>query len=397
MERRRIIYLDHAATTPVRPEALEAMLPFFSERFGNPSTLYRLGQDARKALEDARETVAQVLGCRPSEVVFTGGGTEADNLAIKGVALALQPRGGGHIVTTAIEHHAVLHPCHQLERMGFRVTYLPVDRHGWVDPDAVARAITEDTFLVSVMYANNEVGTVEPIPEIARAVRQRAQALGRPIYLHTDAVQAAGFLDLSVDRLGVDLLTLSAHKFYGPKGVGALYVRKGTPLTPLLAGGGQEGDRRSGTENVPGIVGMAVALRLAEEEREEAARHCARLRDRLQARLLERVEGVRVNGHPHHRLPNNLHLCVEGVEGEQLVMALDLQGICVSTGSACSTGSLEPSHVLTAMGYPPELARGSLRITLGRENTEEEMDRVADALADLIPRARALTSSRGRR
>lgn len=390
-ERFSPIYLDHAATTSVRPEVLEAMLPYFSQRFGNPSSIHTLGQEARKALEDSRETVASILGCRASEVVFTSGGTESDNAAIKGVALALR-HTGNHIVTSPIEHHAVLHTCHQLEQLGFQTTLVPVDRYGIVDPDAVGRAITERTILVSIMYANNEVGTVEPIPDIARVVRERGKALGRSIPFHTDAVQAPGFLDLNVNALGVDLLSLSAHKFHGPKGVGVLYIRRNTPYEPLLMGGGQEKERRSGTENVPGIVGLATALALAEEERPTVSARLSRLRDFFIARVLEQVPGAILNGHPTRRLPNNAHFCFPGVEGEPILLGLDMEGIYASSGSACSTGSLEPSHVLTAMGLPPDIARSSVRFTMGRGTTEEEIERVLQVLPDLVQRLRSLPS-----
>ena len=310
----REIYLDHAATTPLRAEALEAMLPYLQGAFGNPSSIHSVGQRARKALEDARETVAKALDCRPNEIVFTSGGTESDNAAIKGGAMALRPIGN-HVVTTVIEHHAVLHTCHQLESMGFDVNYVPVDREGLVDPLAVLDAVTDRTVLVSVMYANNEIGTVQPVAEIARLVKERAKEQGRTILVHTDAVQAAGYLDLSVKRLGVDMLSLSGHKFHGPKGAGVLFVRRGTPFSPLLMGGGQERERRSGTENVPAIVGMAEALRLAELEREEASAHGAALRDRLAAGILERVPGSILNGHPTQRLPNNVNVLLSGPGG----------------------------------------------------------------------------------
>ena len=388
------VYLDHAATTALRPEALEAMLPYLTGEFGNPSSMHRIGQEARKGLDDARQTVAGVLDCRPSEVVFTSGGTEADNTAIKACALALQSTGN-HIITTAIEHHAVLHACHQMERFGFDVTYLPVDGDGLVDPDDVVRAITDRTVLVSVMYANNEIGTVLPVAEIARAVKEQARALGRTIAVHTDAVQAAGYLDLSTTALGVDLLSLSAHKFYGPKGVGALYVRRGTPFLPLMAGGGQEREHRSGTENIPGIVGCARALELASEERGEEAPRVGALRDRLVAGLQELLPGILLNGHPTQRLPNNANVSIPGLEAEPLLMGLDLAGVCASSGSACSTGSLEPSHVLTALGRTAEVARSSLRFTLGRKNTQEDVETLLQVLPDLVRRLQR-TSVRGR-
>ncbi len=387
----KLIYLDHAATTPVDPRVLEAMMPYFSERFGNASSIHTLGQESRKALDEARETVARVLGCRISEVVFTSGGTESDNAALRGAAMALQATGN-HIITSSIEHHAVLHTCQYLESAGFEVTYLPVDRYGRIDPDDVGRAINDRTILVSIMLANNEVGTIQPVSDISRIVKERARSLDRTIVVHTDAVQAAGFLDLNVKELGVDMLSLSAHKFHGPKGTGILYVRRGTPFLPLILGGGQERERRSGTENIPGIVGTAVALRLAEEERESVAQHCRRLRDKLIAGIQKSIPGVHLNGHPTQRLPNNVNFSIEDVEGEPVLLGLDMAGIAASSGSACSTGSLEPSHVLLALGQPADLARGGLRLTLGRDNTEEEIDYTLSVLPDLVRRLRAMPS-----
>ena len=293
----RIIYMDHSATTPVRPEVLSAMLPYFASDFGNPSSIYTIGQEARKAVDDARERIARVLGARMSEIVFTSGGTESDNAALKGVAFALRALGK-HIITTSIEHHAVLHTCYQLEQFGFDITYLPVDEHGLVNPQDVVDAITDETILVSVMMANNEIGAVQPIEKITRLVKAEAGRRNRTVIMHTDAVQAAGFLDINVRSLGVDLLSLSAHKIYGPKGVGLLYVRRGTPFEEQNAGGGQERQRRSGTENVPGIVGFGEALRLAVSEREETSEHCLRLRERLTQGIFETIDGVRLNGHP---------------------------------------------------------------------------------------------------
>ena len=387
----KLIYMDHAATTPVRPEVLEAMLPYFGERYGNPSSIYTLAQEGRKALDDAREAVAGALGARISQVVFTSGGTESDNAAIKGAAFALR-NTGNHIVTSSIEHHAVLHTCHQLEQFGFDVTYLPVDQHGMLDPDDVGRAITDRTTVVSVIYANNEIGTIEPVADIARVVKDEAGRRGRTIVMHTDAVQAAGFLDLDVRALAVDMLSLSAHKFHGPKGVGALYIRRGTPFDPQQMGGGQERQRRSGTENVPGVVGMAEALRLASEGRESLSSHCGYLRDRIIEGIEERVAGAYLNGHPAARLANNVNFAFESVEGEPVLLGLDLAGICASSGSACSSASLEPSHVLLAIGRTAELAQGSLRITLGADNTEEEADYLLDVLTGLISRLRAMPS-----
>ncbi|MER3397556.1 MAG: cysteine desulfurase NifS [Chloroflexota bacterium] len=380
----RHIYLDHAATTPVHPRVLEAMLPYFTEKYGNPSGVHALAQEAQRALEDARARIAAVLGCRPSEVVFTSGGSESDNTAIRGVARACRPCGN-HIITSAVEHHAVLHACQELEREGFQVTYVPVDSHGRVDPDDVARAVTDRTILVSVMYANNEVGTIQPVAEVARAVKR----VNPTVVVHTDAVQAAGLLELDVGRLGVDMLSLSAHKFFGPKGVGLLYIRRGTPFSPLIVGGNQERNRRAGTENVAGIVGMAVALELAEANRPAHAAHCRRLRDRLIEGVLAGVPGSRLNGHPTERLANNAHFSFEGVDSEALLAGLDLAGICASSGSACTTGSAEPSHVLVAMGLGPTWTRGTLRLTLGPANSDADVDYVLQVLPDLVGRLRA--------
>ena len=390
----RLIYMDHAATTAVRPEALEAMLPYFGVSFGNPSSIYTLAQEARNAVDDARQTIAGLIGCRISELIFTSGGTESDNTALKGVAFALR-NVGNHIITTAIEHHAILHTCHQLEQFGFDVTYLPVDRHGLVDPDDVAKAITDRTILVSVMLANHEIGTIEPVAAIARTVKQEARRLDRNILMHTDAVQGAGFLDLNVRELGVDLMSLSAHKFHGPKGVGVLYVKRGTPFEPQMMGGGQERERRSGTENVPGIVGMAEAFRLACQERETTAARCVAMRDRIIEGLQDRVEHAHLNGHPVERLPNNVNISFEAVEGEPILLGLDFAGISASSGSACSSASLEPSHVLLAIGLAAELAQGSVRITLGKDNTDEEVDYMLSVIPDLVNRLRAMPSLSG--
>ena len=387
----KIVYMDHAATTSVRQEVLAAMLPYFGDSFGNPSSIYTLAQEARQAVDESRESVAGVLGARTSEVVFTSGGTESDNAALKGVAFALRHLGN-HIITTSIEHHAVLHTCHQLEQFGFEVTYLPVDRYGLIDPDDVARAVNERTILASVMLANNEIGTIEPVSEIGRILKEEARRRDQTIVFHTDAVQGAGFLDLDVKSLGVDLLSLSAHKLHGPKGVGVLYIRRGTPFEPQHMGGGQERQRRSGTENVPGIVGMAEALRLASEEREWAAAHCADLRDKTITGIQDVVERAYLNGHPTRRLPNNVNICFESVEGEPILLGLDFAGICASSGSACSSASLEPSHVLIAIGRTADLAQGSLRITLGRDNTQDDVDYLLDVLPGLVSRLRAMPS-----
>ncbi len=387
----RIIYMDHAATTPMRPEVLQAMLPYFTADFGNPSSIYTIGQEARKAVDDARESIARILGARMSEIVFTSGGTESDNAALKGVAFALRSLGN-HIITTAIEHHAVLHTCYQLEQFGFDVTYLPVDEYGLVDPKDVIDSITDQTILVSVMMANNEIGTIQPVEEIARLVKAEAKRRDRTIIVHTDAVQAAGFLDINARSLGVDLLSLSAHKIYGPKGVGLLYVRRGTPFEEQNAGGGQERQRRSGTENVPGIVGFAEALRLATSEREHNSAHCLRLRERLEQGVFESIDRVRLNGHPDLRLPSNVNISFEGVEGEPVLLGLDFAGVCASSGSACSSASLEPSHVLLAIGLTAEMAQGSLRITVGKDNTDEDVDYLLSVLPAMIGKLRAMPS-----
>ena len=387
----KTVYMDHAATTPVATGVLAAMQPYFSEEYGNPSSFYTLAQEARRAIDDARQRCAKVLGARPGEIVFTSGGTESDNAALMGAALALRDRGN-HIVTTAIEHHAVLHAADLLESLGFDVTYVKPGRNGIVTVDAITAALTPSTIVVSVMLANNETGVIQPVREIAEAVKGRAEAERRTIAVHTDAVQAAGYLDLSVDKLGVDLLSLSAHKFNGPKGVGLLYIRRGTPFRPTQVGGAQERDRRAGTENTPAIVGMALALEAADAARDESAARCGALRDRLIAGIGERVSGAHLNGDPDHRLPNNANFTFDRVEAEPLLMGLDLAGIAASSGSACTAASLEPSHVLLAMGHSDAAARSTLRLTVGPENTEEEIDYVVGTIAELIPRLRKLAA-----
>lgn len=380
----KLVYLDHASTTPLRSEVLEAMKPYLTEQYGNPSSLYRIGREARASVEEARRRVSALIGAEPEELYFTSGGSESDNMAIKGVAFAKRDKGR-HIVTSAIEHHAVLHTCKFLEEIGFEVTYVPVDGYGLVDPDRIREAIRDDTILVSVMTANNEVGTIEPIKEIAAVAKERG------IVVHTDAVQAAGSIELDVNELGVDLLSMSAHKMYGPKGVGALFVRKGVKIAPLIHGGAQERKRRAGTENVAGIVGFGKAAELAAESIGLYDTHVRRLRDELVKGVIEHVEDVILNGHPTRRLPNNANFCVRYVEGESLLIRLDLEGICCSSGSACTSGSLEPSHVLLAMGIPPEIAQGSLRFTLGAENTEEDVNRVLEVLPAIVERLRSIS------
>ena len=382
------IYLDHAATTPVDPAVVEAMLPHWTLGWGNPSSLYGAGRAARTALDGARGTVARTLNCAPGEIIFTSGGTEGDNLALKGPLGAARAAGrGAHLITSAIEHHAVLDAADRLEREGVVVTRLAVDGEGFVDPAAVEAAIRPDTGLISIMYANNEIGTVEPLAQIGAIARARG------VPFHTDAVQAAGSLPLDVDALGVDLLTIAAHKFYGPKGVGALYVRAGTPMLWQQQGGPQEGDRRGGTEAVPQIVGLAEALSRAEAERPAREAHCRALRDRLTDGLLT-IPGARLNGpapcgpRGAMRLANNVNVAFPGVEGESLIIALDLAGVAASSGSACTTGATEPSHVLRAIGVPEELIAGSLRLTVGRDNTPEQIEEVLALLPTIVGRLR---------
>jgi cysteine desulfurase len=383
----RTIYMDHAATTAVDPRVVEAMLPYFGHKYGNASSVYGLGQEAAQAIDEARRTVADILGCQPREVLFTSCGTESDNLALRGVGWARRNLGkGNHIITSPIEHHAVSHTCEQLEKhFGFEITYLPVDEHGLVDPDDVGRAIKDSTILISIMYANNEVGTIEPIAEIGKVAKQ----MGVPF--HTDAVQAGGVLNLDVGELNVDLLSLSAHKFYGPKGIGVLYVRKGMPLLPTQTGGGHESNRRAGTESVPFIVGLATALKIAYEELEANNQRVAALRDRLIEGVLDSIVEVELTGHPTNRLPNSASFVFRYIEGESMLLNLDLAGVCASSGSACASGSLEPSHVLLAMGIPPEVAHGSLRLTLGRENTDEDVDYVLEILPGIVEKLRAMS------
>lgn len=383
------IYLDHAATTRLHPKALEAMRPYLEDAFGNPSGAYALGKQAARAIDEARSSVATSLGCRPHEVVFTGPGTESINAAIKGVAFAQHFAGlGNHIVTSSIEHHAVLHSCDYLEKFGFETTYVPVDSYGLISPGDVARAVNERTVLVSVMLANNEVGTIEPIAEIAAAVRERARSLRRRIAVHTDAVQGANALDLNVQRLGVDLLSLSAHKFCGPKGAGVLYMKRGTPFLEQQSGGGQERQRRAGTENTAGIVGTAVALREAQAYRGEYNKRCGELAARLIDGVQKSVPAAALSGHREQRLPNNVHFNFEGAESDSLLAALDKLGIAASAGSACTSATWEPSHVLTAMGMPLSRAAGVLRLTLGPDNTEEEIDRLLSVLPDVVAESR---------
>ena len=381
----KTVYLDHSATTAVHPRVLEAMLPYFTEKFGNPSSIYALGREARQAIDKARETIAAALGARPDEIIFTSGGTESDNLAIKGVAFASRSRGN-HIITSKIEHHAVLHTCEYLQKnFGFEVTYLPVDEYGLVNPEDVRRAITDKTILITVMHANNEVGTIEPIEEIGLIAREHG------IPLHTDAVQSFANIPINVDKLNVDLLTISAHKIYGPKGIGALYIRRRTPFLAQQQGGAQERRRRAGTENVPGIVGFGAAVELLESVREEYEGRVKSLRDKLINGVLARIPNTRLNGHPIKRLANNANFAFEYVEGESILLNLDFVGVAASSGSACTSASLEPSHVLLAMGLPPQIAHGSVRMTLGLDNSDADIDYVLDVLPPIVERLRAMS------
>ncbi|MBI4743250.1 MAG: cysteine desulfurase NifS [Actinobacteria bacterium] len=383
----RFVYLDHAATTPTDPEVVKEMLPCFTESFGNPSTLYKIGREAKKAITLARDKVAVAIGAKSEEIIFTSGGTESDNFALKGVAFANEQKGK-HIITSSVEHHAVLETCKFLAKNGFEITYLPVDKYGIVDPEDVRKAVTDKTILVSVMQANNEVGTIEPIAETGKIVKEKG------IYFHTDAVQAIGAVPVNVNDLNVDLLALSAHKFYGPKGVGALYIRKGTRMMSLINGGHQERRRRAGTENVPGIVGLGKAIELAVSKMEERSKQLTFLRDKLINGILDNIENVRLNGHPEKRLPNNANFSFEFVEGESMLLNLDLVGVAVSSGSACTSDTLEPSHVLSAMKVPIEIAHGSVRFTLGKNTTEEDIDYVLEVLPPIIKKLRQMSPLR---
>ena len=384
METKDAIYMDHAATTPMRAEVVDAMEPYFAKTFGNASSVHRFGQNARKAVEDARRAVASAIGAEADEIYFTGGGTESDNLALQGVMRAGRDQTG-HIITSAIEHHAVLNCARYLEKRGHRLTVLPVDGNGVVDLEKLEEALGEDTRLVTVMLANNEIGTLQPLKRIVSLAHEK------DVPVHTDAVQAVGKIPVDVDDLGVDLLSISAHKIYGPKGVGALYVRKGVRFKQIVFGGHHERNKRPGTENVPGIVGLGRAIELAEEEREETSERLGFLRDRLQTGIQDSIKETSLNGHPERRLPNVLNMSFRYVEGESLLLTLDSQGVAVSTGSACTSGSLEPSHVLRAMEMDPALAHGSLRFSLGRDNTVDEVDRVLESLPPMVGRLRQMS------
>jgi len=384
MSEKRVVYLDHSASTPVDARVVEAMLPYFTESYGNASGLHRQARASARALDQARRDVSEVLGCKPKEIVFTSCGTESDNLAIRGVAWTGKLAGKGkHLITSPIEHHAVSQTINQLcDRFGFEQTVVPVDRYGLVSPDDVARAIRPDTLLISIMYANNEVGTIEPLAEIGAIARERG------IPFHTDAVQAGGYLDLDVERLKVDMLALSGHKFYAPKGVGVLYVRQGTPLQTQQTGGGHEGARRAGTENVPYIVGLATALSLAQQGRASEAARLSALRDRLVAGICAGIPDAQLTGHPERRLPGHASFVIPGVEADGLLMHLDMAGVCAASGSACTTGMPEPSHVLMAMGVEHTLALGALRLTLGRSTTQADVDYVVEILPGIVEKLR---------
>src|SRR2546421_6188974 len=379
-----MVYLDHSATTPLDPEVLQAMMPYLTEEFGNASSVYGLGQRARQAIDQARDEVAAFYGVVAKEVIFTSGGTEGDNFAFRGIA-ERNADSGRHVITSTIEHDAVLRSADALERDGFDVTRLPVDRFGLVDPQALREALRPDTILVSIMHANNEVGTIEPIRELVAVTRERSDA-----YFHTDAVQSTGKIPVRVDELGVDLLSMSAHKLHGPKGVGCLLVRSGTGLQPQQLGGGHERNRRAGTENVAGIVGLARSLAVAQRDLEATTAHLLQLRQRLIAGVLDRISGSRLTGHPERRLPHHASFLIDGVEGESLLLQLDMEGIAASSGSACTSGSLEPSHVVLALGFPREQALGSLRLSLGKGNTAQEIDLVLDRLPEMVTRLRAM-------
>lgn len=381
---KKIVYMDYAATTPTKPDVLEEMIPYFTEKFGNPSSIYSIARESKSAIDRARERVASAFQVSPEEIYFTGGGSESDNWALKGIAFANKDKGN-HIITTKIEHHAVLHACEYLEKHGFEVTYLPVDEFGLISLEDLKRSITKSTILVSVMFANNEIGSIEPISEIGSICREKG------IYFHTDAVQAVGNVPIDIKSMNIDLLSLSAHKFYGPKGVGALYIRKGTKINPFIHGGGQERNRRAGTENVPGIVGLGKAIELAAQNMNVHIQRLTAMRDKLIKSLMEQIPYTRLNGHPDKRLPGNINLCFRFIEGESLLLLLDEAGICGSSGSACSSGSLDPSHVLLSIGLPHEIAHGSLRLSLGDDTTDEDIEYAINVLPKFVKRLRDMS------
>jgi cysteine desulfurase len=379
-----IIYFDHAATTPTRSEVLEDMLPWFGEKFGSASTLYSMGREAQQAVSEARESVAKLINANTDEIYFTSGGTESDNWATIGAALANESKGN-HLITSKIEHHAILESMHFLEKRGFEVTYLPVDADGLVDPEDVLRAITDKTTLITIMHANNEIGTIQPVEEIGAICRERR------IHFHTDTVQTVGHIPVDVNSIGCNSLAISAHKLYGPKGIGVMYLRKGSRIQKFMQGGGQEANRRAGTHNVPGIVGLGIAARLAIEEMESEVHRLTAMRDAIIDGITIRIPKVRLNGHRTKRLPNNVNMSFAGIEGESTILLLDMQGFCVSSGSACTSGSLDPSHVLLSLGMKHEDAHGSLRMTLGRSNTMEHVEKLLDTLPPIVERLRMMS------
>lgn len=381
---KKYIYMDNAATTPVKQEVLDEMIPFFTEKYGNPSSVYSLGSMSKRAMEDTRTKIANTIGANNREIFFTGGGSEADNWAIRGIAFANKNKGN-HIITSKIEHHAILHTCEYLQKNGFDVTYLDVDEYGLVDLEQLKNSITDKTILISIMFANNEIGTVQPIKEIGQIAKENN------VYFHTDAVQAIGHIKIDVKELNIDLLSLSAHKFYGPKGVGALYIKQGIKIDPLISGGGQERNKRAGTENVAAIVGMGKAIELAYENFDEKNENLIKLRDSLIKKISENIPYTRLNGHPTKRLPGNVNMCFEFIEGESLLLSLDMEGVAGSSGSACTSGSLDPSHVLLNIGLSHEIAHGSLRLSLGDFNTEEEIDYVVEKLIKIVDRLRNMS------
>jgi cysteine desulfurase len=380
----RRIYLDHNATTPVHPEVLEAMLPYYKDKFGNASSIHSFGRETKVALEESREKVAKFINASPSEIYFTSGGTESDNLAVKGTAFANRKKGK-HIITSKIEHHAVLESCKFLEKEEFEVTYLPVDKYGLVDPDELKKAIRKDTILVSIMHVNNEVGTIQPLEELCKIAKEN------DAYFHTDAVQSVGKTPVDVQKLNVDMLSMSGHKIYGPKGVGAIYIRKGTRVTSWSHGGSHERSRRAGTENVPGIVGLAKAIEIAYRDMEEQSQHLKNLTETFYQKLTQTISDVILNGHMEERIPNTLNLSFKAVEGESIILSLDLKGVAVASGSACTSGTLEPSHVLSAMGISPEIAQSAIRFSFGRGNTMEDVEYVVGILPEIVRRLRAMS------
>jgi cysteine desulfurase len=380
----RRVYLDHNATTPVHPQVLEAMLPYYKEKFGNASSIHVFGREAKVALEESREKVAELIHASPQEIYFTSGGTESDNLAVKGTAFANRKKGS-HIITSKIEHHAVLESCKFLEKEGFEVTYLPVDKYGFVDPNDLKNALREDTILVSIMHANNEVGTIQPLEELCKITKEKGA------YFHTDAVQSMGKIPVDVQKLNVDMLSMSAHKIHGPKGSGAIYIKKGTRIISWSHGGHHERSRRAGTENLPGIVGLAKAVEIAYRDMEEQSKHLKNLTETFYRKLTRAIPDVVLHGHLEKRIPNTLNLSFKAVEGESIILSLDLKGVAVASGSACTSGTLEPSHVLSAMGIAPDVAQGAIRFSFGRDNTMEDVDYVVGILPEIVSRLRAMS------